>query len=613
MLRRIIRRAVRHAYLLGAEQARHAGAGRRRPIEVMGDAYPDVAQATATSSPACVAREEERFRQTLQNGLDDPRRRARPARASRRCRAATRVPAARHLGFPLELTAGDRRPSAASTSTSTGFDAAMAEQRRRAKDARKAAGRRRRASTRYRELRRAVRHDRVHRLPSTSETKARACSRCVPTDDGTTVEIFLDRTPFYAEPAARSATPARSRTDTGTRRGARHHLRPARACAATRPAIVEGDDRPPARRRTAAHRRRAARRHPPQPHRHPRPALGAARGARRRTSSRRARSSRPTGCASTSATTTPVTAERDRARSRTSPTREVLANDPVRALRDHQGRGRAHRRHRLLRRQVRRHRAGARGRPALASSCAAARTCRPLGDIGPIKIVSARARSARTCAASRPSPAPRPIDRLRHDEDVLAEAASLARRASPTSWSTASAPARRDQGAARRAQGAPPAGRRRTRPSSPQAAVDGVVVAGVDGLDRDDLRELALAVREQPGIRAVVLGGAPEGGGAALVAAVATGSGLNAGDAHRRRGQGGSGRRRARRRRRRGRRQGPERPRRGARAGAGGGRAVREGPRARPRVEAHRGGGVRPDRADREPRPGHPTHGLEGR
>ncbi|MEZ5342305.1 MAG: alanine--tRNA ligase [Acidimicrobiales bacterium] len=43
-------------------------------------------------------------------------------------------------------------------------------------------------------------------------------------------------------------------------------------------------------------------------------------------------------------------------------------------------------------------------------------------------------------------------------------------------------------------------------------AVDGVVVARVDGPSRDDLRELVLAVRDQPGVRAVVIGGAPQGG-----------------------------------------------------------------------------------------------------
>ena len=61
-------------------------------------------------------------------------------------------------------------------------------------------------------------------------------------------------------------------------------------------------------------------------------------------------------------------------------------------------------------------------------------------------------------------------------------------------------------------------------------AVDGVVVERVDGMGRDDLRDLALAVRDQPGIRAAVLLGAPEGGGVALVAAATKDSGLIASD-----------------------------------------------------------------------------------
>jgi alanyl-tRNA synthetase len=62
------------------------------------------------------------------------------------------------------------------------------------------------------------------------------------------------------------------------------------------------------------------------------------------------------------------------------------------------------------------------------------------------------------------------------------------------------------------------------------AAVNGVVVARRDGGSRDDLRDLAVALRDRPGIRAVVLGGAPEGGGVALVAATSKDSGLVAYD-----------------------------------------------------------------------------------
>jgi alanyl-tRNA synthetase len=60
------------------------------------------------------------------------------------------------------------------------------------------------------------------------------------------------------------------------------------------------------------------------------------------------------------------------------------------------------------------------------------------------------------------------------------------------------------------------------------AAVDGVVVARIDGVARDDLRELAVAVRDQPTVRAVVLGGVPGSGGVSIVSAVRPDSGLHA-------------------------------------------------------------------------------------
>ncbi len=59
-------------------------------------------------------------------------------------------------------------------------------------------------------------------------------------------------------------------------------------------------------------------------------------------------------------------------------------------------------------------------------------------------------------------------------------------------------------------------------------AHDGVLVTQVDGLNPGDLRELAIAVRQHPGIRLVVLIGETTSGGVGLVAAVATGSGWTA-------------------------------------------------------------------------------------
>ena len=55
-------------------------------------------------------------------------------------------------------------------------------------------------------------------------------------------------------------------------------------------------------------------------------------------------------------------------------------------------------------------------------------------------------------------------------------------------------------------------------------AHEGVVVTQVDGLTPGDLRDLAIAVRQQPGMRLVVIVGETTTGGVSLVSAVAPGS-----------------------------------------------------------------------------------------
>jgi alanyl-tRNA synthetase len=76
-------------------------------------------------------------------------------------------------------------------------------------------------------------------------------------------------------------------------------------------------------------------------------------------------------------------------------------------------------------------------------------------------------------------------------------------------------------------------------------AVGGMVVARRDGLGPDQLRDLALAVRRVPGVRAVALAGSPDGARVALVAAVTPDSGVEApalvGEAARLVGGGGGG------------------------------------------------------------------------
>jgi alanyl-tRNA synthetase len=61
-------------------------------------------------------------------------------------------------------------------------------------------------------------------------------------------------------------------------------------------------------------------------------------------------------------------------------------------------------------------------------------------------------------------------------------------------------------------------------------ATNGQVVARVDGISPNDLRELALAIRQSPTIQAVVLGGVTDTGGIALVAAVGNGLDVAAGE-----------------------------------------------------------------------------------
>lgn len=61
-------------------------------------------------------------------------------------------------------------------------------------------------------------------------------------------------------------------------------------------------------------------------------------------------------------------------------------------------------------------------------------------------------------------------------------------------------------------------------------ATNGVIVARVEADDRNGVRDLAVALRDKPGINTVVLGATPGGKGVALVAAVTEESGHNAGE-----------------------------------------------------------------------------------
>ena len=104
VLRRIIRRAVRYAYLLGTESLVMPRLT-EVAIDVMGNAYPDLVK-NRDFVVSVMTKEEERFRQTLKHGLGILRRtRGQPDRTVR----IDRVPAPRHVRLPVGADPGDHR------------------------------------------------------------------------------------------------------------------------------------------------------------------------------------------------------------------------------------------------------------------------------------------------------------------------------------------------------------------------------------------------------------------------------------------------------------------------------------------------------------------------
>ncbi len=198
VLRRIIRRAVRHAYLLGVHDLVMPSMV-DATVELMADAYPEL-RAAHDRIRTVVTREEERFRATLERGLallDDVLARGDVSGDDAFYLHDT-------LGFPIDLTreiASERGQHVDLES----FEALMQRQRDQARGAQKAEGVKLRAPVEvYRELlddhgpteftgRREYETTgaKVLGLVSGGERVMRTT--------GEPVDVFLDRTPFYAE------------------------------------------------------------------------------------------------------------------------------------------------------------------------------------------------------------------------------------------------------------------------------------------------------------------------------------------------------------------------------------------------------------------------------
>jgi alanyl-tRNA synthetase len=200
VLRRIIRRALRHGWMLGV-RGDFFWKMVAPLVEVMGEAYPELAQKREFVERALKA-EEERFGETLEHGMrifDE-------VAARDAVKAAASIPGVDAFrlydtyGFPVDLTADIARERGLSVDMA-GFDAAMAQQRETARAAGKFGG----GATLPAEL--------VAQLQPTQflgydSLVAGGLEVVALLRDGRPVEsiaagdeaiVLLDRTPFYAE------------------------------------------------------------------------------------------------------------------------------------------------------------------------------------------------------------------------------------------------------------------------------------------------------------------------------------------------------------------------------------------------------------------------------
>ncbi|MBW3667242.1 MAG: alanine--tRNA ligase [Actinobacteria bacterium] len=214
VLRRVLRRAVRHAW-------QHGGEGLVVPrlvettIGVMGDAYPELEEKRDLLLDV-VTREEEKFRRTLESGhqlLDTE------LAASERLPGAAAFKLHDTYGFPIDLTkeiAADRGVEV----DLAGFEAEMARQRERARASWKgsdAAG----APEVYREI--VEDHGLTEFVGYDFETSDAVLLSMVAdgetvqrVGEGQEVEIFLDKSPFYAEAGGQVGDTGIIETATGT-------------------------------------------------------------------------------------------------------------------------------------------------------------------------------------------------------------------------------------------------------------------------------------------------------------------------------------------------------------------------------------------------------------
>ncbi|MFN4201708.1 MAG: alanine--tRNA ligase [Tabrizicola sp.] len=217
VLRRIMRRAMRHAHMLGAQDpVMH----RLVPalVRQMGGAYPELSRAQALIEET-LRTEETKFKQTLDRGLRllDDELSGLAEGAALPGAAAFRLYDT--YGFPLDLTQDALREKGREVDVQ-GFDAAMAEQKAKARAAWSGTGASADAKIWF-DL--AEEHGVTEFLGYDTETAegvitalVRDASAAGQADTGDTVQIVVNQTPFYAESGGQVGDTGLIRTQTGT-------------------------------------------------------------------------------------------------------------------------------------------------------------------------------------------------------------------------------------------------------------------------------------------------------------------------------------------------------------------------------------------------------------
>ena len=193
VLRRIIRRAVRHAYLLGTEKL-VMPALVESAIGTMGEAYPEVF-AQKDFILGVLTKEEERFRQTLKTGLSILETELNQADENHVVSGSTAFLLHDTYGFPLEVTqeiVAERELSV----DLEGFRVEMDQQRQRAKAARKGNVADDSRMDLYREVMES--HGTGGFIGYERESCSTKVLAIIPDDEGL-FDVFLEQTPFYAE------------------------------------------------------------------------------------------------------------------------------------------------------------------------------------------------------------------------------------------------------------------------------------------------------------------------------------------------------------------------------------------------------------------------------